>query len=123
MVHVIDMLDGLAGKLDQQLAALLVRQQRRIELGDTTGGIDRDELERAALECFGRCWTSSTTFGLPKARTGAENAARVRNTRKMRAELEEDLAELFAKRDPHEWPKAAARLIRRRVSARRAASA
>lgn len=123
-MYVIDMLDGLADKLDQQLAALLVRQRRRIELGAAEGGIDRDALEQAALEVFGRCWTSSTMFGLPKARTGAENAARVRNTRKMRAELHEDLAELFAKRDPHEWPKAARQLVRRRVAAgRRARSA
>jgi hypothetical protein len=112
-------LDTLATRLassNGRLASVLWRQARRIDLKQPA--LSREQLEADALQAFNMEWRTAC-FQLPKPRTGAENVARVRNLTKQRAQLEAQLAEVFATRDPHEWPVNAGAVVRAHVVARR----
>lgn len=112
-------LDNLATRLasrNGRLASVLWRQARRIDLGQPE--LSREQLEADALAAFGMEWRTCC-FQLPKPRTGAENVARIKNLGKQKAQLEAELVELFATRDPHEWPVNAAAVVRGHVRARR----
>lgn len=112
-------LDTLADKLASRngaLALVLWRQAKRAELGEDQ--LERDQLEAEALAAFDREWRAAC-YQLPKARTGVENVARVRNLAKQHDQLEAELREVFASRDPHEWPVNAGAVVRGHVATRR----
>lgn len=112
-------LDTLATRLasrNGRLASVLWRQARRIDLKQPE--LSREQLEADAMQAFELEWRTAC-FQLPKPRTGAENVARVRNLAKQKAQLAGELAEVFATRDPHEWPVNAGAVVRGHVVSKR----
>ena len=110
-------LETLATDLEKRLAGYLYRQRQVIE--QTGARVSREDLEAGALVVFTNAW-SVACFRLPRPRTGAENAARVRNLGRQREQLRAGLTEAFSStEDPASWPAAAGAVVRRHVVARR----